>query len=200
VGEELVRLGYASEADVAHASTVQSQSYVGLLDVLSGEGLEDCVTGTGKPGLFVLPLGSARPHNAGQLSPAAVQRIVTEARAAFDVVLIDTGPVLGSLEAPIVATQSDAVVLVMARGEQHSLAKRAIDRLMGVGARTAGIVFNRAASSEVTRFAFSSSSSSRTSSQRKLPPAESGLGQPTMRPDTLTSAVGSSTTAPSKPR
>lgn len=192
LGEVLVELGFASTADVAHAVAVQSQSYVGLMDVLGGESLADCVTGTGRTGLFVLPLGSAGAHHAGQLSPAAVQRILAEARAAFDVVLVDTGPILGSLEAAMVAAQSDAVVLTVSRGVPQVLVKRSLDRLIEVGAYVVGMVLNRAATREVAHFAFSSGSV-RSSSSRKLAGPADPQGAREVRLGTVGNAMAGST-------
>ena len=190
LGEVLVSLGLVSEADVAHATAVQAQSYVGLLDVLGGEPLAECVTGTGRPGLFILPLGSAGAHHAGQLSPVALQRILAEARATFDVVLVDTGPILGSIEAAMVAAQADGVVLAVSRGVPQALVKRSLDRLLEVGAHIVGMVLNRAASREVAHFAFSSGSV-RSSSSRRLPSPEGGSHPPEIRLGAVGSAVAS---------
>jgi Mrp family chromosome partitioning ATPase len=189
VGEVLVGLGFASAADIAHAAAVQAQSYVGLLDVLGGEPLADCVTGTGRPGLFILPLGSAGAHHAGQLSPTALQSIVAQARAAYDVVLIDTGPILGSLEAAMAAAQSDGVVLAVSRGVPQALVRRSLDRLVEVGAYVVGMVLNRAAEREVADFAFSSASV-RSVDHRRLPPAD-GAAAPNIRLGTVGEAVAS---------
>ncbi len=49
--------------------------------------------------------------HASTLSPAALRRLIEEARKHFDTILIDTGPVLGSIEASLVAAAVDAVVL-----------------------------------------------------------------------------------------
>lgn len=190
IGEVLVGLGFVSEADVAHAVAVQAQSYVGLLDVLGGEPLADCITGTGRPGLFILPLGSAGAHHAGQLSPTSLQRILSEARASFDVVLVDTGPILGSLEAAMVAAQSDSVVLAISRGVPQALVKRSLDRLLEVGANVVGMVLNRAAAREVASFAFSSGS---LRASKRLPAPTAGAQRaPEIRLDAVRNAVASS--------
>ena len=191
VGDVLIELGYVSDADVAHAAAVQAQSYVGLLDVLAGESLADCVTGTGRPGLFILPIGSADPHHAAHLSPAALHRVLVEARAAFDVVLIDTGPILGSLEASMVAAQADAVVLTVSSGVPQALVRRALDRLVEVGANIAGMVLNRAAAREVADFAFSSGSA--RSANRRLPAPDAVTSNAKIRLGTVGKAMESST-------
>ena len=148
---------------------------MGLLDVLGGEPLRDCVTGTGRQGLFILPLGSAGSHHAGQLSPLAMQGILSEARASFDVVLVDTGPILGSLEAAMATAHADGVVLTVSRGVPQALVKRSLDRLGEVGAYVVGMVLNRAPAREVADFAFSSGGA-RSGSSRRLPAPEGVAG------------------------
>jgi Mrp family chromosome partitioning ATPase len=76
----------------------------------------ECITGGGSHNLYVMPLGSARRQHVAQLSLPALQRLINQVRGWFDVVLIDTGPILGSLEASVATMTADAVVMVIARG------------------------------------------------------------------------------------
>ena len=90
------------------------------------------------------PVGLAQLHHAGIFSPAAVRRLINEAKKHYEVVLIDTGPILGSIEATPVCASADGVILTVARGQQRPLVEKALDHLKGIGARVAGVVFNRA--------------------------------------------------------
>lgn len=156
IGEVLVKLGWLTSADIDHALSVQTQSQLGLLDVLNGEPLTECTIGTGIPGLFVLPLGGATSAHVGQLSPHAMRAIVDAARPEYDAVLIDTGPILGSLEASIVAAEADKVLIVLSRGESQTLAQKSISKVRTIGARIAGVVFNRATIEDVEVSGYSS--------------------------------------------
>lgn len=157
LGEVIVDLGYLTKSDIDHALILQKESTVGLLDVLDGAPLEECITGTGTPGLSILPLGSARANLTGQISPKAIRRIVEESRRNFDVTLIDTGPLLGSLETSVIAAEADEVILAVARGEQRNLAEKTIDHLHAIGARLSGIVYNRAKAEDIEASDFSPS-------------------------------------------
>ena len=159
VGETLIRQGIVTRADVDHALQVQQDSPVGLREALMGDAVTECITGGGAPGLFVMPLGSAQPQHVAQMSLQALQRLISQVRGWFDVVLIDTGPILGSLEASVAAMVADDVVLAVAKGEQRSSVDRAIQHLNSVGGRLAGIVLNRAAPDDIRASEFSSSSS-----------------------------------------
>ena len=68
-------------------------------------------TMTDVAGLSVLPVGTEGGQNASSFSPSAVRRLIAAVRDQFDMVLIDTGPVLGSIEATPVVAASDAVIL-----------------------------------------------------------------------------------------
>lgn len=144
LGAILVDLGYLDEARLNHALELQSEMPVGLLDALAGEPVEQCVTSVGIDRLFILPLGAAQANDAIKLSRRALRRVLDEARRNFDIILIDTGPILGSLEASITSTEADSVVMIIARGDNRSLAEKAFSQLGVIGARIAGVVFNRA--------------------------------------------------------
>jgi Mrp family chromosome partitioning ATPase len=94
--------------------------------------------------LSILPVGMAQLHHAGIFSPAAVHRLVTEARKHFEIILIDTGPILGSIEATPVCAASDGVILTVARGQSRPMVEKALSHLKNIGASVAGVVFNRA--------------------------------------------------------
>lgn len=149
LGEILVDLNYLAPEDVDRALSMQDEIHVGLLDALAGEPIEDCVAETGIQGLSILPLGSAMPGDVSRLSPAAINNLLIRARERFDIVLVDTGPVPGSLEASTVATSADAVVLVVSRGEHRPMTEKSIKHLVDIGASIAGMVFNRARSQDM---------------------------------------------------
>jgi Mrp family chromosome partitioning ATPase len=60
------------------------------------------------------------------------------------VILVDTGPIPGSIESSVACSQVDGVVITVSRGEQGPLVKRASEHLRDIGARALGMVFNRA--------------------------------------------------------
>jgi len=130
----------------------------GVLDACAGTALADCVTPSGTRGLDILPLGKARPQDAASLSPKALRRLIAEARREYDVVIVDTGPVLGSLEASMVAPEVDSVVMVLSRGDRKGVVNQSISRIRGVGANVAGIVFNHALDYDIAHMSYGSQS------------------------------------------
>jgi polysaccharide biosynthesis transport protein len=94
--------------------------------------------------LSVLPVGIRPGQQAGVFTPAAVRRLFAEVRKHFDIIMIDTGPVLGSIEATPLVAAADATILTVAKGQNRDLVEKAITHLRTIGAKIAGVVFNRA--------------------------------------------------------
>jgi capsular exopolysaccharide synthesis family protein len=126
-------------------------SPAGVLEAIANRSIPEYVRSTDVADVTILPVGSAQTLHASTLSPAALRRLIDEARKQYDTILIDTGPILGSIEASLVCAAADAVVLTVARGQQRPLVEKAIARLIGIGAKLAGVVFNRAQSGDFDR-------------------------------------------------
>lgn len=176
LGELLREHGHITADDLEEALREQPQTSLGLWDVLNGEALVNCVASAGLPRLFVLPLGAAGREHVAQLSPEVVTRVIDEARRHFQTVLIDTGPILGSLEASMAGTVANGVIVTVSRGGDKTLARRALEYLNSVGAPVEGIVFNRAEAIDLAGSPFSSSVT--RSSQAPLIASESSRLNP----------------------
>jgi capsular exopolysaccharide synthesis family protein len=125
-------------------SRLGNETSVGIVDALAGVGLEECVQPTDVADLSLLPIGSAQAHHAGSFSPPAVRKLLAEIRKHYEVIVIDTGPVMGSIEATPICASVDGVVLTVARGQSRPLVERAITHLQSIGSKISGVVFNRA--------------------------------------------------------
>jgi len=166
VGQVLIEMGLATGHDIDECLISQAKMSLGLIDALNGEPLANCITPTGVDNCYVLPVGGATAHHAVSLSPSRVKRMIDTARAVFDVIIIDSGPIPGSLEASAVAVAVDGVVMLVSRGEPSSAVDQCLSRLRRVGAPLAGVVLNRVDNAEMLAYSgsFSVNSSSGTSS------------------------------------
>lgn len=151
LGETLVTMGHVQEADVISALHTQTQQTVGVLDALEDESLADYVVDGGIPNLCILPIGHATRIDGGRVSPLGMQRLIDAARAEYDVVLIDTGPLPGSAEGSAAAAVADGVVLTVSRGENRTRLEECVSHLRTVRAHLAGVVFNRATAEDIAR-------------------------------------------------
>lgn len=109
-------------------------------------------------GLYVLPAGKASAPDASALASHGAREMIGELRQYFDVIVIDTGPILGSLEAAVLAQEADGVIMTITRGQNRELVQKAMSRLETLHARVMGFVFNRARSQDFHRSAYGSPS------------------------------------------
>ncbi|SHH38196.1 CpsD/CapB family tyrosine-protein kinase [Desulfosporosinus lacus] len=97
------------------------------------------------PGVKVLTGGPIPPNPAELVGSQRMKRLIEEVSEQFDVVLIDTPPIIAVTDAAILAQQVDGVILVLAAGEVNKeyaqLAKEQLDK---VGAKILGAVLNKA--------------------------------------------------------
>jgi polysaccharide biosynthesis transport protein len=149
LGEICVELGYLSPPELDAALALQSSERLGILDALSGEQLQTCVSKTGIKNLSVLPLGSATAAHAAKLSSQALRHVLEAARQQYDTIILDTRSILGSLESSIVASAVDGMVVTIARGEQKSHCQDALNRLKSLVCPVAGIIFNKASLADI---------------------------------------------------
>jgi polysaccharide biosynthesis transport protein len=129
-------------AGLSHRLNVHAPE--GMLEAVANRALLEYVLTTDIADVALLPVGTAHAHHASTLSPVALRRLLSEAKKHFDIVLVDTGPILGSIEASLVCAAADRTILTVARGQQRPLVERSIGHLQAIGARLAGVVFNRA--------------------------------------------------------
>ena len=116
----------------------------GLREIISGGNMGVGVYPTGVAGLSLLPAGVSDGRDACAVSGRVIKALLSATRKHYDVVMIDSGPILGSLEALVVAGVADGVILTISREQQKPLVDRALRQLRSVGARIAGTVFNKA--------------------------------------------------------
>ena len=127
----------------------------------------------GMPDLFIIPSGRDDAAIVGRLPTDSIDPVLDQLRRDFDIVLVDTGPVLGSLEANAAVARADGVVLVIGRGQRQELIKTAAKHIRSLSARLVGLVFNRASYSDFNRSASSTSFRS-LDARRAVRPAPAG--------------------------
>ena len=104
----------------------------------------DYIRETAVPGLVVLTGGTIPPNPAELVGSKQMMRLIEEASEQFDVVLIDSPPVIAFTDAAIIAQQVDGVILVLASGEVNKdYAQTAKEHLDNVGAKIIGTILNK---------------------------------------------------------
>jgi len=118
----------------------------GLSDLLNGEVKpSEALSESSTKGLFILPVGVAVSNAADVLDGDRLNPLLQGLRQVFDVVVIDSPPVMAVADASIVANAAASVVFVVGSGTtSREVAQAAVDRLVSVRGRVIGVVLNRA--------------------------------------------------------
>lgn len=118
---------------------------VGLTNYLIGQAsLEDVVQPWGRTSLEVLPAGKVPPNPSELLGSEVMTRLLETVEREYDVVLIDTAPLLPVTDAAILATKTGGVVLVVSVGKTTKpQVKGALSHLENVDSKMLGFVMNR---------------------------------------------------------
>ncbi len=116
----------------------------GLTDVLVGEAkLEHAVTRIDGSTIDVLPCGTEAPNPAELLGSPALAELLGAARAAYDLVLVNTPPVLAVTDAAVLAPEMEGLILVArARVTDRRMLADAAEVLRQVGGSLLGVVIN----------------------------------------------------------
>jgi capsular exopolysaccharide synthesis family protein len=118
----------------------------GLTSILLGEQTleETLVPVPGVDRLTLLPAGPIPPNPAELLNGDQVRDIIGRLRDQFDLVLVDSPPVLPVTDAAILSRYADATLMLAAAGQtRRGDLHRAVEKLEQVGTAILGIVLNK---------------------------------------------------------
>jgi len=136
------------DADLRNASLhkrLRISNEVGLSSYLSGaKQPEDVVQASATEGLVLMTSGPLPPNPAELLTGARMPSLLTLAGESFDIVLIDSPPIMGLADAPLLSRLVQATVLVVAANEtRRSTARIALKRLQMARANVIGALLNK---------------------------------------------------------
>lgn len=116
----------------------------GLTEVIVGSALlSDAVHSTPVPNLSLLTAGLQPPNPTELLGSEPVRNILLKLANEYDLIIIDTPPVLAAADAAVLGAIVDGVILVVRVGvTDRRAAKRSLERLQIVGSRVLGTVLN----------------------------------------------------------
>jgi non-specific protein-tyrosine kinase len=118
----------------------------GMVEVLAGQSTIDEVAQPvpGVPRLNVLTAGAAIPRPGDLAASRRMAAVLAEASAKFDLVVVDSPPILSAADAAGFASHPDvAVVVVVKRPARGRTLRRSLRELELIDADIAGLVVNR---------------------------------------------------------
>jgi succinoglycan biosynthesis transport protein ExoP len=120
------------------------RNHYGLTNVLTRQiDMKTCIQETAIKNFYLLPRGALPPNPADLLMSQRMCDVLNELRSSFDFIVIDSPPIIAVTDAAVLSAVSDGVLLVV-NGQKTTTqsAKRAVEVLDKVGARTLGVILN----------------------------------------------------------
>jgi succinoglycan biosynthesis transport protein ExoP len=117
----------------------------GVSNFLAGsDDIDAIIRRTERDGLSVITAGPHPPNAADLLTGARLGELISRLQERFDHVIVDSSPVIGLADAPLIAAAVDGLVYVVeARSVQAGAARRALQRLETAQANVIGIVITK---------------------------------------------------------
>ncbi|WNB85213.1 polysaccharide biosynthesis tyrosine autokinase [Cellulomonas sp. ATA003] len=147
------------DADLRRPSVAEYmglEGEVGLTTVLIGRAtVEDVVQPWGNGNLHILASGQIPPNPSELLGSRSMAKLLDELAAEYDVVLIDTPPLLPVTDAAILSKLTGGALVVVGSEKLHrAQLAEAMGSLETVGARVLGVVLNRLARTQGDTYAY----------------------------------------------
>ncbi len=116
----------------------------GLTNVLLRDvPVEEAIKATSIPNLHFLPSGRLPRTSLGVLDPKRIGELIASLKTKYDVILIDTPPLVGISDSPIIAKETDGAILVVQyRKYPRDMLVKAKKTIEGMGVSMLGVVLN----------------------------------------------------------
>lgn len=145
------------EADVRAPSVhdlIGSKRAPGLVDYLMGDvSIEDAIHEHDASGLSIIPAGSASSNPPSLFASQRMEDVLTSLRASFDLIVIDSPPVMACADAQILGRYADTSVFVVRWGRtRRNAAAFAVSKLQAAGVNLAGGLLSMVDAKEHARY------------------------------------------------
>lgn len=117
----------------------------GLVDVLSGAmPLEKAIKKVPNSALSILTAGKVASNSVQIFSSDVFENFLEAQSEKFDIIILDTAPVMGLADTPLIARSVEGIVLVVEAGRAHrGQGKNTLKRLRDTGGRILGTVITK---------------------------------------------------------
>jgi capsular exopolysaccharide synthesis family protein len=127
------------------ATTLGLAPRQGVAALVPGQGVAELVQRDEATQLDVITAAGARENVQTIVSSDALRSLVNEARAHYDIIVIDSPPVLAVVDSRVLSLMADSVVMVVRwRRTPRMLVLQALKQLRVYGAKVAGVVVTQA--------------------------------------------------------
>jgi polysaccharide biosynthesis transport protein len=125
-------------------NALQIENTLGLGEYLAGQAsLDELIQPTTIPNLEVLTAGSLGPEDLGGFSRSRLASLMEACRPNYDVILVDSPPVLGISDASVISQEVDvSLLLIQHRRYPRNVSQRAKRVIEDVGGKLFGVILN----------------------------------------------------------
>lgn len=176
---------------------------VGLSNVLAGQvELDDVLQVWGDDRLKVLPSGVIPPNPSELVGSRRMAQLLEQQREKFDIIIVDTPPLVPVTDAALVAGQADGALLVVRSGKTPlARVRTAVEALRTVNARIIGSVLNlqpRQEDSSSYYYDYAASGSQRAGEPKSRTMPRSRQEEPAVKESTVDDAVSAKPALPAR--
>ncbi|MEI6890968.1 MAG: polysaccharide biosynthesis tyrosine autokinase [Pontiella sp.] len=142
-GEKVLLIDADLRRPVQHTILGVSNRF-GLTNVLLRDvPVEEAIKATSVPNLHFLPSGRLPRSSIGVLDPKRIGELIASLKTKYDVILIDTPPLVGISDSSIIAKETDgAIIVVQYRKYPREMLIKAKDMIEALGVNVIGAVLN----------------------------------------------------------
>ena len=142
-GEKVLLVDADLRRPVQHTILGVSNRF-GLTNVLLRDvPVEEAIKATSVPNLHFLPSGRLPRTSLGVLDPTRIGELIASLKTKYDIVLIDTPPLVGISDSSIIAKESDGAILVVQyRKYPREMLIKAKQMMETLDVKTVGVVLN----------------------------------------------------------
>jgi capsular exopolysaccharide synthesis family protein len=130
--------------DILNGTIEPKEAIRTFTDILMGElGFDEALKIPGLDNLNILTSGSSTTNPAELISSAEMATLLVKLKEKFDLILVDSPPVLAVADPAILAPKTDGIILVYRVGKTaRSVILRAKTQLIGSGVSVKGVILN----------------------------------------------------------
>ncbi len=142
-GEKVLLIDADLRRPVQHTILGVSNRF-GLTNVLLRDvPVEEAIKATSVPNLHFLPSGRLPRTSLGVLDPKRIGELISSLKQKYDVVLVDTPPLVGISDSSIIAKETDgAIIVVQYRKYPREMLAKARQMVESLGVKVVGAVLN----------------------------------------------------------
>jgi capsular exopolysaccharide synthesis family protein len=124
---------------------LETSNRPGLGDYLRGKAtLDEVIQPTMVGNLYLVPAGSRSPNAVSLLSGEAMEKLIQVARQRFDIIVIDSPPLLGVSDASILSSLVDgSIIVIQHRRFPRAMLLRVKKTVHSIDTRAVGVVLNQ---------------------------------------------------------